>query len=292
MRGNRPTANSGTVCGRSPGALKVLVVGDMTPAFAEQLSRAAGARLRAVHSDAREAWVAGEVDVVLVCPGSEGAIDRVECGGENVPVVHAESVDGPGDAAGLATALAEAAARGRSARRDRTRLRWLERDLRFDRLTGLSSRRALDEHIAELRRQGPANVAALAIDVCDMGQLNDLYGREAGDHALAALGRAVLRSVRSTDFAARWGGDKFVVLLESASPATCRKVARRVARELGEAARNDLSIPPVVLAFGMAASTTADPAEAVAEALAQAAERGARAPVASWAPLTDGPCVA
>lgn len=85
-----------------------------------------------------------------------------------------------------------------------------------DALTGLYNRRHFNEvvqqELARSRRQGkPA--ALLLLDLDHFKQLNDLSGHQAGDEALAHIGRLLSTFARrSADQAFRVGGEEFAVL--------------------------------------------------------------------------------
>lgn len=86
----------------------------------------------------------------------------------------------------------------------------------LDPLTGLHNRRSAEERmaleIARAHRQGrPFTV--LVFDLDDFKSINDRHGHAAGDLALKEFGERLNRVVRSTDLAARIGGDEFVALL-------------------------------------------------------------------------------
>ena len=86
-----------------------------------------------------------------------------------------------------------------------------------DHLTGLLSRRKFfalaDERRAEAALHGLA-LTVVMIDVDHFKAYNDRYGHVAGDGVLRAIGRCIAGELRaSTDLAARFGGEEFILLL-------------------------------------------------------------------------------
>jgi diguanylate cyclase (GGDEF)-like protein len=61
------------------------------------------------------------------------------------------------------------------------------------------------------RRQGEA-VHCLLVDVDGFRQVNEQAGQQAGDDVLRSVTAALETAVRTTDVAARWSGDEFVVV--------------------------------------------------------------------------------
>jgi diguanylate cyclase (GGDEF)-like protein len=84
-----------------------------------------------------------------------------------------------------------------------------------DELTGFPKRdifvRSLEAEVGRVRRYGFAFALAL-IDVDDMEQINQTYGRETGDAVLRCYAAEVLSSFRTYDLVARYGDDEFAVL--------------------------------------------------------------------------------
>ncbi len=85
-----------------------------------------------------------------------------------------------------------------------------------DPLTGLYNRRFLEESIErELaraqRKQEP--LAVMIIDADHFKRFNDTFGHDAGDAVLRAIGHVLLDSARTSDIAARLGGEEFVLLM-------------------------------------------------------------------------------
>jgi two-component system, cell cycle response regulator len=91
-----------------------------------------------------------------------------------------------------------------------------QRQASLDMLTGLMNRRAFLPLIAsEIARAARYKLplSVLLLDVDHFKQVNDRHGHAAGDQVLAAVGHMLKRTLRTTDFAARWGGEEFVVVL-------------------------------------------------------------------------------
>ncbi|MFT7880533.1 MAG: diguanylate cyclase [Sulfurimonas sp.] len=96
----------------------------------------------------------------------------------------------------------------------------LEKELRkmalHDRLTGLYNRRIFDDKIEdEVKRteRYEKNLSLLMIDIDHFKKINDTYGHQAGDEVLKHLATIIVKSIRNSDYAARYGGDEFTVTL-------------------------------------------------------------------------------
>jgi len=87
-----------------------------------------------------------------------------------------------------------------------------------DRLTGLPNRfyflRKLEEAIRRAQRNGTEG-ALFFIDLDNFKNVNDTLGHEAGDRLLQEAVRRLKKVLRSSDFLARFGGDEFLLLVES-----------------------------------------------------------------------------
>ncbi len=83
-----------------------------------------------------------------------------------------------------------------------------------DFLTGLLNRRGFTERFPMLQQLAVRQDHPLALILFDLDhfkQINDLHGHAAGDAVLAALADILKMRVRSTDLAARWGGEEFLL---------------------------------------------------------------------------------
>lgn len=96
-----------------------------------------------------------------------------------------------------------------------------------DPLTGLGNRAALDRFLSA--SVGPLDaLAVLAVDLDGFKSVNDRLGHQAGDRLLQEVARRIGSCVRRRDFAARPGGDEFVVCIGLDG-----QDDDRVAREIG-----------------------------------------------------------
>ena len=105
-----------------------------------------------------------------------------------------------------------------------------------DPLTGLPNRRQADEtlrRMASFASRSRASLAALMIDIDHFKQLNDRHGHESGDNALALVAHTISSTIRESDFAARFGGEEFLVLLPDTGRGAALLVAEKLRAEIG-----------------------------------------------------------
>ncbi|HMA99016.1 MAG TPA: sensor domain-containing diguanylate cyclase [Wenzhouxiangella sp.] len=104
-----------------------------------------------------------------------------------------------------------------------------------DPLTQLANRNAFLEHfdwtINNFRRK-PESLSLALIDVDDFKSVNDRHGHQAGDKVLAEVADAIRRACRGNDYAARWGGEEFVILFHDTDQAEGLVVAERLRSEV------------------------------------------------------------
>jgi diguanylate cyclase (GGDEF)-like protein len=109
----------------------------------------------------------------------------------------------------------------------------------IDSLTGLANRHAFELQFAKLWREAVdsgSSLAAIVIDIDHFKITNDTRGHLYGDRVLVRVASLLLQSLRcKDDFAARFGGEEFVVLLPGATQEGAMIVAERI-RKLVEVA--------------------------------------------------------
>lgn len=110
-----------------------------------------------------------------------------------------------------------------------TRYEQTQHESHTDALTGLPNRRSLDQQLAAgiaVAASAGGTASVIGLDLDRLKEINDIYGHEAGDRALRAVGAALRSTVRESDLCARFAGDEFVAVLWGCSP---EHEARRVA---------------------------------------------------------------
>lgn len=117
----------------------------------------------------------------------------------------------------------------------------LKKQAAYDYLTGLANRAELNiqmrRALKSARRQG-TRIAVLAIDLDGFKLVNDSHGHDIGDLVLQESARRLVHVIRESDFAARVGGDEFIVMLESLhSPNDAWSVAQKICSQLSQPIR-------------------------------------------------------
>ncbi|MGM9924647.1 MAG: diguanylate cyclase domain-containing protein [Bacillus sp. (in: firmicutes)] len=114
-----------------------------------------------------------------------------------------------------------------------------------DHLTGLYSRSYLDEKLNESMNKEKEGVFIL-IDIDNFKDINDTYGHQTGDDILQQVSAIIQKNIRSTDIAARWGGEELAIYLPRVPIKIGKSIAERIrARVEGK------TVPAVTISCGI-----------------------------------------
>ena len=141
-----------------------------------------------------------------------------------------------------------------------------------DSLTGLPNRRALDDTIKRMVAQTSRALAPMATLMCDLDhfkEINDRFGHGRGDDVLAGVGAALTHSLRAGDFAGRYGGEEFLILLPATGVEGAVEAAERI-----RAAVAAIRVPAVDRHISLSVGIAVIPDHAVdAQSLERASDR-------------------
>ena len=138
----------------------------------------------------------------------------------------------------------------------------------YDRLTGLARREVLVDRLGHCLLRSVRTAEHCAVLYCDLDGfklVNDVFGHEAGDAVLAEVADRLRQLVRPYDTVTRFGGDEFVILLESIQdPADAVAIAQRVVHAVSATIALREAEAVIGISIGVAVST---PVETTPDAL-------------------------
>jgi len=127
-----------------------------------------------------------------------------------------------------------------------------------DALTGFRNRRWLDQtlpRIVQRHLHASEPLCIAMMDVDHFKQVNDAYGHAAGDAVLLQVGQLVRANLRPADFAARIGGEEFVLVFPQTSMPGAISAAERLREAIADAALDydGHPLPQVTVSLGLVA---------------------------------------
>lgn len=109
----------------------------------------------------------------------------------------------------------------------------LEKLVITDHLTRLYARNYLDEKIQDSMEKD-AYGCFILIDIDNFKQINDVYGHQVGDDIIIQVANVIKRNIKTTDIAARWGGEELAIYLSKVDKEVGSVVAERIRQRVAE----------------------------------------------------------
>ena len=116
-----------------------------------------------------------------------------------------------------------------------------------DPLTRTRNRRFLEEKFPEIfsaQRSSGRDLSVVMLDLDNFKVLNDTVGHAAGDDVLRFVGELLGQCLRGDDFAVRYGGDEFVLILPGVSVENAHSIAGRILAMFTQRARMMVTLRP------------------------------------------------
>lgn len=132
----------------------------------------------------------------------------------------------------------------------------------MDPLSGLLNRRAFkpfaeDSFAMFVRHERPFSI--LMIDADNFKTVNDRYGHRAGDEVIRAIGEIIAEEIRTTDKAARFGGEEFILLLKENDANGAWTLAERIRLKIASnVVESEAQRITVTVSIGLAQAGTSD----------------------------------
>jgi len=100
-----------------------------------------------------------------------------------------------------------------------------------DEKTGLYNNKFFENMLEmeiEKAKRGQENLSLFIIDIDFFKKINDTYGHMKADELLEKLAEVLMKQIRKSDIAARFGGEEFFVLLPETDLAKAKKLTSRL----------------------------------------------------------------
>lgn len=131
-----------------------------------------------------------------------------------------------------------------------------------DALTHLANRRSGDKKLRQLVAEARKNNSPFCISIGDIDffkKVNDTYGHECGDKVLQNVAACLRKRMRGKGFAARWGGEEFLLVFENSTMDDAYALLTLLLEDIRnmETKYDDCTIQ-VTMTFGLAFGETHD----------------------------------
>ena len=112
---------------------------------------------------------------------------------------------------------------------------WRARENRYqnlsqiDALTQLSNRRSINEYLSQIDEKVAPNCpfCIILLDIDHFKAINDRYGHLKGDEVLIEVAQILKKNTRSQDMVGRYGGEEFIILIQTDQEDLAFKIAER-----------------------------------------------------------------
>jgi len=111
----------------------------------------------------------------------------------------------------------------------------LKRLSELDPMTNLCNRRYfthMSKNVLALAKRDKSDLSIIMLDIDKFKQINDSYGHKVGDEVLIAFADILLQTIRESDYACRFGGEEFVVMLPETPLEGAMEIAEKIRKKV------------------------------------------------------------
>lgn len=129
-----------------------------------------------------------------------------------------------------------------------------------DALTNLANRRSGDQRLKQLMKSAAADGTSFCValgDIDNFKRVNDTYGHDCGDLVLKQVAEIFRRRMRGNGFAARWGGEEFLLIFENMDLTRAKVLLKEILDDIrsAECKYDNVSVC-VTMTFGLIQGST------------------------------------
>lgn len=131
-----------------------------------------------------------------------------------------------------------------------------------DSMTGMLNHNASLEQLSSMKstalRYG-YNLAVIMIDIDLFKRINDKYGHIAGDQVIIKIVEVINDNIRQSDFAGRYGGEEFIVMVHNADENSTMKLAERMRKSIETLKIPEINDQEISASFGISMFNASTP---------------------------------
>ena len=128
-----------------------------------------------------------------------------------------------------------------------------EKKANLDKLTNTYNRHYFESIIDQKLQEAKSYFKELSLIMLDIDffkKINDKYGHDIGDKALVLLSKIIKSSIRKEDIFVRWGGEEFILLVES-SLSQANTIANKLREDISISTAQAEETPHFTCSFGV-----------------------------------------
>ena len=136
----------------------------------------------------------------------------------------------------------------------RTKHKVLEKQAYFDSLTQVYNRHYFMENFSGIYSSVDnryERMSLIMLDIDHFKSINDTYGHDVGDVTLKNLAELIKANIRDSDLFARWGGEEFMLLVES-NLVGALKISEHIRVVIEKSIRENSEVQNITCSFGVA----------------------------------------